>query len=360
MRVISTPDFRALAPYQQLLADALVQEGVETVYLSGYPRYLPLLRGTRHSRADILHLHFLARFFLNWKPSDPIRKLRYIPDLCLSTAGRKLVYTVHNLRPLCHQPTRVTDFLKAFTVRHSSALIAHSAAAREALVSRFGIQREKCAIIPHGDFTASYGPPLDRAAARKQLGLGDQPICLAFGSLLPYKGVEELIAFWKRANPKAVLTIVGWSPSSDYENKIKSQIAGVPGIDAHWGFQPDDQFRLWASAADCMVLNYQFIFTSGVACVARSWGVPVLLPRRLTTVDLMEPDPTVFRYDELDTDFESVLTRALGQPHDYEGASAWRQYTAWPAIAAETAKVYRRALAGTPIAPSPVATQALV
>jgi glycosyltransferase involved in cell wall biosynthesis len=351
MRVISGPDFRALAPYQQLLADALEKEGVQTDYLSGYPRFLPLYRGIRRCPADILHLHFLARYFLKWRPGDPLRKLRYCPDLYLATRTRALVYTVHNLRPLCHDPTPVTDFLKAFTVRRSNALIAHSAAARERIVARFGIAREKCAVIPHGDYTASYGPLLDRAVARRQLGIGADPICLAIGSLLPYKGVEELIAFWKRMRPRAMLAIVGWSPNADYERHLKSLVAGVAGILAHWGFQSDDQLKLWSSAADCMVLNYRYIFTSGVACLARSWGIPLLLPQRLSTVDISEPNPTVFRYDDLDTDFEAVLAAALVQPRDYDGAASWRASTAWPLIASKTAEVYRRALEGAPISP---------
>ena len=53
------------------------------------------------------------------------------------------------------------------------------------------------------------------------------------------------------------------------------------------------------SAADAAVFNYRTIFTSGAAALARSWGVPILIPSRLATVALDEPAPTVFRFDRL-------------------------------------------------------------
>ncbi len=60
-----------------------------------------------------------------------------------------------------------------------------------------------------------------------------------------------------------------------------------------------------------MLFHYRAIFTSGAACLARSLGIPILIPRRLDTVDLAEPHPLVFRFDALETDFRPALEAAL-------------------------------------------------
>ena len=57
----------------------------------------------------------------------------------------------------------------------------------------------------------------------------------------------------------------------------------------------DATLRVWLSASDCSIFNYRDIFTSGAAALARSYGLPLLIPRRLASADLDEPHPHVFR-----------------------------------------------------------------
>jgi hypothetical protein len=99
--------------------------------------------------------------------------------------------------------------------------------------------------------------------------------------------------------------------------------------------------KRWLAAADCVLFHYRAIFTSGAACLARSLGIPILIPRRLDTIDLAEPHPLVFRFDSLDTDFFNALAETLESHPDFDAAAPWRDLTAWPRIAAETARLYR-------------------
>jgi hypothetical protein len=78
-----------------------------------------------------------------------------------------------------------------------------------------------------------------------------------------------------------------------------------------------ETLRLWLSASDCAIFNYREIFTSGAATLARSYGIPLLIPRRLAVPDLDEPHPRVLRFEALDTDFTAQLERALATPCDY-------------------------------------------
>ena len=108
----------------------------------------------------------------------------------------------------------------------------------------------------------------------------------------------------------------------------------------------ESTLRAWLSASDCVIFNYREIFTSGAAALARSYGVPLLIPYRLSFVDLQEPHPHVFRFHALDDDFRGQLERALATPSDYDLASDWRQTTSWDRVAEITASVYRKIAQG--------------
>jgi hypothetical protein len=103
----------------------------------------------------------------------------------------------------------------------------------------------------------------------------------------------------------------------------------------------DAALRMWLSASDCSIFNYREIFTSGAAALARSYGLPLLIPNRLASVDLDEPHSHVFRFDALNTDFRAQLERALATPCDYALARDWREKTCWERVAEITASVYR-------------------
>lgn len=348
LRVIFAPDFRKLGPYQQLLAEALLAEKTGVEYLRGYRRGMPLLRGLHGLPMDLLHLHYPVHYFLKGDKWDLLRKLRFPFDLRFAARGGPLVYTVHDLYPLdCREDFLIRTATRSLLHR-ADALIVHAPAAMERIVSDFGIPREKCAVIPHGDLSAAHGPPLPRETARAQLGIGDEKICLAFGSLNQGKDTEGLIQFWKRERPDATLAIVGRSIDASHARRLSALASGVPNISMRIGFQSDGQLRLWFSAADCAVINYRKIFTSGVASLARSYGLPVLLPARHTTIDLREPHPSVFRFDSLDGNFGEMLRAALRTGPDYDAAAEWRKAIAWDGIAAQTRRVYDIALARWP------------
>jgi hypothetical protein len=106
----------------------------------------------------------------------------------------------------------------------------------------------------------------------------------------------------------------------------------------------ESELRVWLSAVDCSVFNYREIFTSGAAALARSYGIPLLIPSRLIAADLMEPHPHVLRFEALNTDFGRLLEQALATPCSYDLGRSWREYTRWEHIADVTFAAYRDVL----------------
>ena len=342
MNVVFAPDWRNGNPYQSLLADALRVEGLTINFLSEYRRGLPLWRGISRRNCELLHIHWPEAYFtgLTWLHRI-VRPMKFVPDLFLVTRRCPLVVTAHNL--VAHQ--RHGQFFahrnSRYAYRRAAAVFAHSEAAKIRLIEKLGLAPEKCHVIPHGDPAVRLGTPIETLEARSALRLpGGQKICLIFGTVKPYKGIEEVIEFWATHRPPATLAITGAAESQDYERKLASIVKTVPGVLTRFARLQDHELRLWLSAADCAIFNYHRILTSGAACLARSLGIPILIPANLDTVELGEPHPLVRRFNNLRGDFGLQLKAALSTGTNYSLAAPWREATAWSGIAKATAEVY--------------------
>lgn len=349
MRVLFAPDWRAGNQYQSFLAEALAGEGVEVIFPRGWRRGLPLSRMVRQYQPDLLHLHWPEAYYgPKGDLFDGLRLRRFPLDLRLSLRLAPLAVTAHNLVPHDSHSHAGVRGNQAFAYRSASAVFVHSSAAARTLTSEFDLPRERHCLIPHGDLSATLGAPLPRQAALEQLGLRDRPVCLMIGTVRPYKGIEEVIDFWRMHQPAAVLAIAGLPGSEDYRREIELRSAGVESVHLDLAWQPDDRLRLWLSAANCVLFNYTNILTSGAAPLARAWGIPLLLPKRLETVEIGEPNPLVRRFDALDVTFADSLQWGLVTPTCWEAGETWREECSWGNVARATAREYRIAVEGGP------------
>ncbi len=344
MDVLFAPDWRQGVPYQRLLAEALAAIGVRVSFVSHYKRVLPLTRLLRRQPADLLHLHWPEAYYPRKRDMwDGFRRARFIADLALATRRLPFVFTAHNLAEHnIRDAFAHANYAAAY--RRARLVFAHSAAAAAELGRIYGLSAEKIRIIPHGDLSVVMPPPLPQAEARARLGLPAGPVCLMFGAVEPYKGQEEVIAHWRQARPDAYLVIAGKPQTPDYREVIRHAAEGLPKVVLHLDWLADTELALFLCAADVALFNYRTIFTSGAATLARSWGLPVLIPSRLSTVDLAEPDPRVIRFASLEEDFAESLGTALAVPPSYAAAAPWRAQTAWSHVADLTAAAYREVL----------------
>jgi glycosyltransferase involved in cell wall biosynthesis len=345
MNVLFAPDWRGGGPYQRLLAQALEKLGVKVDFLSHYKRVLPLTRLLRGMPTDLLHLHWPEAYYprLN-DPWDRFRRARFAFDLKMATRHTPLVLTAHNL---CEHNSQHLPFARAnyeAACQRASLIFAHSSAARARLAETYGVSEQKIRVVPHGDLSVAMPPPVAHDEARARLNLPEGPICLMFGTVEPYKGQEEVIGYWKEAQPAVRLLIVGKPKTSEYGRSITALAEGLPNVTLRLQWLTDPELALFLSAADCSLFNYGTIFTSGAAALARSWGLPILLPTRLDTVDLAEPDRRVMRFEALDARFAQKLEAALSVTPDYNSAGCWREKTSWPRIADATVTGYREVL----------------
>jgi hypothetical protein len=343
---VFAPDWRNGVQYQRLLAEALPPHGVTVSFLANYKRIFPLRRLMRGRAGDILHLHWPEAYYpAKGDLWDWFRRARFPFDLAGAMRGRALAITAHNLQ--AHNRGN-----ESFAFRNSRAafrmarvVFAHSEIAKRQLIETFAVLPERVLVIPHGDLSVTLGAPVSASEARASLGLKAGKLALIFGAVEPYKGQEEIIEWWKAAKPAATLAIVGKPHTDEYRAHIEQLTAGVPNIVTQFGWLDDAQLKLWLCAADAAIFNYRQIFTSGAANLARSWGLPMLLPRRLDTVVLDEPSPFIHRFERLDSDFAAKLEDTFRTAPDFATAAPWRAGCTWDTVARITADGYRMALA---------------
>jgi glycosyltransferase involved in cell wall biosynthesis len=344
--VLFAPDWRSGNPYQTLLAKALRYQGVNVRFLEGYKRILPLSRLLATQRCDVLHLHWPEAYFTPRHDGfDWFRGARFPIDLAGATRRCFLATTAHNLQ--AHNHANEGFMARNIKCVHTKAAVvfAHSAIAKQRLVEAFALPVEKVRVIPHGDLCEVLSAPIPASKAREELGLSPGKIALVFGTVEPYKGLEEIIAWWQWAQPDVRLAIIGKPMTPEYGSQIELQIGDFKNITHRFEWLPDILLRLWLSAADVTIFNYHHIFTSGAANLARSFGIPIVLPKRLDTVVLGEPTPYVHRFTNFATDFAEQLTAALAVQPDFAAAASWREASNWDTVARLTADGYRYAVA---------------
>jgi glycosyltransferase involved in cell wall biosynthesis len=161
-----------------------------------------------------------------------------------------------------------------------------------------------------------------------------------FGAVSPYKGIEEVIKFWNQHQPAYQLVIVGRPDSSQYGASLRSIAGTNENITFRLEFVTSEELQQWLSLADCCLYNYRQILTSGSIHPPRALGIPVLLPERLTSIELGEPNSRVLRFSCMDS-LESQLKRALELDVDYHSARPWREEHDWASIAEKTMDIYR-------------------
>lgn len=197
------------------------------------------------------------------------------------------------------------------------------------------------------------GPPVPRAEARRRLGLGDEPVALLLGLIRPYKGIGLLTHVWPEvaaAVPGARLLLVGEA----YPGADLARLLQAPGVELRDEFLPDEEFNLWAAAADVLVLPYHHGAHSGILHRGLAVGTPVLASPSLAE----EVERTgAGRVVPLESDaWAEALTAALsGEPPAPPVAPRGH------ATATETLAVYEEALERAvghrrwrPILPGPV------
>ena len=345
--MVMGPDFRSSNPYQRHLATALEAAGWPVTFPAGKPRVLPLTRLILSNSPAVFHLHWPEHYYAH-SQDNAIQWLRRFIYQSIDLPGssllsnHKLVLTAHNLWPHKSGDSPSSRSTIRKTAKRADAIIAHSESAADLVGSSWGVSRSRIFVIPHGDLAESFGDLPTRDEAADTLGIDSQArLFLMFGAVEPYKGIEDVLLSWIHSERTELLAIVGSCPDHTFRQRLTTLAAGRRNIILRIDRRAEDAEMLsWHALSSGVIFNYTRILTSGAASLARSFGVPILIRRNLTTVDLLEPHPMVFRFDSASDDLPECVDAVASLPYSRDIDISWKNHVSWSNIAEKTIAAY--------------------
>ena len=296
----------------------------------------------------VVHIQFL-----------PLLRSRFPADLWFvrfcRRRGARLVLTVHDLLPHDTGQAHLAVYRRLYA--EMDALLCHSAHVRGRLVAEFAVPEAKTFVIPHGPFF--YDLP-DEGERDTLLRLGvsaGQAMVLWQGIILPYKGVDLLLAAWRQveaASPAVTLVVLGTGdPALVASLEEQARKLGLARVRFHFRFCSAQELVAAYRSAVAVVYPYRAITTSGALATGLALGKAIVAS-----------DLPVFR--EALVDRETALLVDPGNPEQLAGAllrvvedRALRKRLegnveatrfadqCWAQIAEATAAVYERVSAET-------------
>ena len=305
-RIIAFPNAGNI--YTERLYQEVAARGVEVVEGVGSFRWL--LRNVR--RGSMVHIHWPS--FLYFEPSSRLRTSVRLGKLALGLAlikqrGAAVIWTAHNLYP--HEGGRgvLSHRLgRGITLASADRVIVHGLSAAAVVEREFGVPHSRLRIGHHPHWIDSYPNTVTAAQARALLQIDpDEYLYLHIGRCKPYKGLEALIEAFRQAPQPARLLIAGSFSSAQYQEEIRALSRLAPNVQLVARSIPDDELQVYLNAANCVVLPYRTILTSGTAMLALSFGRPVIAPDLGSMRDHVDADSGIL----YDPEEPHALARAL-------------------------------------------------
>lgn len=283
MKVIFIPDYRKGNPYQRLLANSLLKEGVEVIFISTFS-LLGLFKKLKNNwKPDVLHIHWPHKYIMsNNLIFSIIKSILFLISLWILKFYRvRLIWTVHNLISHESEFKNVEIFFTNLLAKLCDKLIAHSKFASNEVNKFYKIKKSKIEIIFHGNYIGQYENIISKEKARVILGIDLKNfIFLSFGQIRKYKGLPNLVeSFFQLSSIHKFLFIVGKPSSIVMKEYLEKKCARNINSRFIPEFIKDEKIQIYMNSADVIVLPYKSILTSGAIILAMSFKRPIIAPR---------------------------------------------------------------------------------
>jgi teichuronic acid biosynthesis glycosyltransferase TuaC len=285
--------------------------------------FLSAARLHRESPFDCIDAHFI---YPDCFAAVLLAKLLKLPVI-VSARGTDI-----NLYP----SFKIIKPMIGWTLRNSAGAIAVSSSLRDVMLE-FGLAPESVCVIGNGIDVSRFNP-VDPLQARAQLQIPlDAQVAVSVGGLVPRKGFHFLIpavAAIASRHPKLRLYIIG---EGEERSRLESLIreCGLQDRSVLVGSVPNEQLRLWYSAADvsCLVSareGWANVLQESMACgtpviATRVWGAPEIV---------VSPDLGIL-VDQNSPAISAALESALATHWNRQAIAHHAHQRTWQTVAAE-------------------------
>lgn len=252
----------------------------------------------------VFHAHWFAQLSKSASEQDEFRRnIDEAFNQLLAFQQRtdcKLVWTAHNLLPH-NSPYPDVDIELRRRIVGDFDLVHFMDENHPALLEDLiGMRPNRELVVPHPHYGPAQADYVSRAEARDAMGFEpSSTILLFFGSIRPYKGLEALIAAFRKVRsetrPELRLIIAGIPSDRDYARLILETIDDDMAIKFVPHMVADEHVQLYFRAADGVVLPYTGSqLNSGAAMLALTFGCPVIAPNEPAFMALADYGVTTY------------------------------------------------------------------
>lgn len=272
----------------------------------------------------------------------------------LETLRKPLVTTLHSVMPT---PTpSVRDAVRRIG-HHSRTVVVMAETAREILVTEYGLDGARVAVIGHGV------PPIEprgRTRMKKQFGLQGRTIISTFGLVDPRKGLEYMIRAMvpvTERHPSSLYVIVGKThpelvrQDGEAYRKQLCQLVESLGLDGHVAFV--DQYLTQRQIVEYLLASDIYVtpyldpnqITSGTLAYALGAGKAIVSTPYLHAAEALAEGRGILVDFRSERALADAVLRILDNP-ELKQQLEWNSYAyghemAWPFIGQRMLRIFR-------------------
>ncbi|MEX2658817.1 MAG: glycosyltransferase [Acidimicrobiales bacterium] len=278
-----TPPAR-VNPFQALLYSRALDHGVATLPVKAVAGLAELPWPGR----VVCHLHWISSVLGGAQTPGEADDLvaGFVEGLdAVRRLGHRIVWTAHNALPHDARHLDHEIALRRELIGAADAVHVMTDDSVRLFREYAPLPEHKVFHVPHPTYAGAYPDFATRAEARSELAVRPEEfVFLLFGSLQPYKGVEELLEAFDRLSSRAArpvrLVVAGNAPDARFGTELRVWAAGRDDATAEIARVPIEDVQYYYRAADLAVLPYRRALNSGAAMLAITFGLPVLVAAR--------------------------------------------------------------------------------
>ena len=217
------------------------------------------MKGLPKSGLRVAHVHWPEKLFVQRGVDET---LRFVSDI--KASGWKIALTHHNLAP--HEGVNNGQKLLPFVDIHHC----FSSAQKEVLVNRYGEALASAAVFPHPDYEL---PDVYAKDAHEAVTVG------IYGRIRGYKRFVDFAAEFAQMQPGcAKLDIAGLPYDGQIDLALRQLAVANSSISYQPGFLNHASLVQKIQTADCILLPYENLWSSGVLALATQIGTLTICP----------------------------------------------------------------------------------